>query len=160
MALPALILACLPPAPCAIAGEDELAAARDLRREAAAAARRGQPLVLLFSGQQCPYCDEVRKRWLLPLHRETGTSRPMIRQIDQDGEHTLVDFQGKETTHARFAAAQKITFVPVVATYGPAGEVLAEPIVGLRLRDFYGAYLSAQLDEARARLLNRHPAPE
>ena len=148
----ALILACLAVPLIATAADSALIAASDLRSEAAEAATRGQPLLILYSRQNCPYCEEVRKSWLLPLSRDSQKSGLKVRQIDQDSDQPLIDFAGQATTHARFTAAQKVAFVPVVSVYGPHAQVLAEPIVGLRLRDFYGAYLQAQIDEARARL--------
>ena len=39
--------------------------------------------------------------------------------------------------------------------HGPAGEPLAEAIVGFRLADFYGAYLERAIEESRARLKAR-----
>lgn len=129
-----------------------LIAATDLRAVANEATQRGEPLLVLFSRPGCPYCDEVRKSWLIPLGKDRKYSGLKIRQIDQDSDRPLIDFAGKPTTHARFAAAQKVSLVPVVAVFGPRGEPLAEAIVGLRLRDFYGAYLEAQIDEARSRL--------
>ena len=148
----ALILACLTASLAVAAADSVLLPASDLRREAAEASKAGQPLLILYSRQNCPYCEEVRKIWLLPLNRDVKQNGIKMRQIDQDSEQPLIDFAGHRTTHARFAAAEKITFVPVVAVYGARGQPLAESIVGLRLRDFYGAYLDAQLDEARSRL--------
>jgi len=148
----ALILACLTIPLIATAADSALTAASDLRSEAAEAAKLGQPLLILYSRQNCPYCEEVRKSWLLPLSRDSQKSGLKVRQIDQDSDRPLIDFAGQATTHARFAAAEQVAFVPVVAVYGPHAQALAEPIVGLRLRDFYGAYLKTQLDEARARL--------
>lgn len=148
----AAILACLTvPLACA-APDSTLIPASNLRREAAETAHHGQPLLILYSRENCPYCEEVRRTWLAPLAREAKQSGLKVRQIDQDSDQPLVDFAGKATTHSRFAAAQKISFVPVVAVYGPKGQLLAESIVGVRLRDFYNAYLEMQLDEARTRL--------
>jgi len=148
----ALILACLAAPPAYPAQGLTLLPAADLRAEASEAARHGEPLLILYSRQNCPYCDEVRKIWLLPLGRDAKQSGLAIRQIDQDSDRPLIDFAGNPSTHARFAASRKITLVPVVAAYGPRGQRLADDIVGLRLRDFYGAYLDAQLDGARSRL--------
>jgi glutaredoxin len=148
----ALILACLMAPLAVMAADSALLPAINLRHEAAAATKKGQPLLILYSRQNCPYCEEVRTTWLNSLSHDTRHSGLQVRQIDQDSERPLIDFSGRVTTHARFAAAENVSFVPVVAVYGARGQRLAESIVGLRLRDFYGAYLDTQLDEARARL--------
>jgi hypothetical protein len=152
VAAKALILACLIAPLAAAASDATLIRAKNLRSEAAEAARHGEPLLILYSRPNCPYCDEVRKVWLLPMSRDAKHPRLKVRQVDQDSDAALIDFAGKATTHAQFAASEKVSFVPVVAVYGPSGQRLAETIVGLRLRDFYGAYLDAQLDEARLHL--------
>ena len=76
----------------------------------------------------------------------------MIREISQDRETPLIDFNGQATTHAAFAAREKIKLVPVVAFYGPNGRKLAEPIVGARLPDFYQSYLDDAIDQASRQL--------
>lgn len=156
-AIRALILTCLLLPLAAAAAGSALPAALDLRSEAAEAARHGQPLLILFSRPDCPYCDEVRETWLHPLSRDPKQGRLGLRQVNQDSEQALVDFAGRSTTHAAFAVAEKVKLVPVVAVYGPRGQRLAEPIVGTRLPDFYGSYLSNMLEEARMRLRRQLP---
>jgi thioredoxin-related protein len=132
---------------------EDLPAARDLREEAARAAATGAPLVLMFSRKDCKYCIAVRRDYLKPLAADARwRDRAVLRQINQDSEAPLVDFRGQPTTHARFAAAEKVRLVPVVAFYGPAGQTLAAPIVGARLPDFYQSYLEEAIDAAATRL--------
>lgn len=143
-----LVLLCI--AAPALAGPKTLPTATDLRSEAARAAAQGQPLLILYSRQDCRYCATVRRDYLIPL--QAGGKGPLIRQIDQDSDAPLLDFAGERSSHSAFAAARKVRTVPMVAFYGPRGEPLAEPIVGLRLADFYSAYLDDALAEARTRL--------
>lgn len=146
------ILAWAPTASAAAPARDEaLIPARDLQAEAAAAARTGFPLVLMFSRKGCAYCIAVRRDYLAPLPRLPQFRQVIVRQIDQDQNTTLKDFQGRLTTHAAFAAAQKITLVPVVDFYGTDGRVLSEPIIGARLPDFYQSDLEAALLQGKAR---------
>lgn len=136
-----LLLLCLA-LPAAHASE--LPAALDLRSEAEQARRLGGPLILLFSRQDCQYCSTVRRDYLLPLSADG--KRRLVRQINQDSKAPLIDFQGTRTSHAAFAASEKIKLVPVVAFYGPDGRQLAPAIAGLRLPDFYQAYLDEALE--------------
>lgn len=140
------------------AGHD-LPAATDLRAEATLAAQLGGPLVILYSRRDCKYCETVKRDYLKPLatqprHRD----KLLVRQINQDSEHALVDFRGEKTTHARFASAEKIKLVPVVAFYGPNGRRLADPIVGARLPDFYPSYLETAIEQSTAALKAKPPA--
>lgn len=123
-----------------------LTAAADLAAEARQAQRGGYPLVVLYSRRDCPYCETVRRDYLLPMLRQPRyRDRLIVRQVDIDSEAVLRDFAGNAVSHAEFARREKVKLVPVLAFYGPSGKPLAESIVGLRLADFYGAYLEDAL---------------
>ncbi len=140
-----LILAWL--ATHALAATD-LPLATDLRNEAAQAARNGTPLIVIYSREDCKYCEAVKRDYLKPLAARHQNSL-MIRQINQDGDNLpLTDFKGAATTHARMATGEKIKLVPVVAFYGPDGRQLASPIVGARLPDFYQSYLEEAIEQS------------
>ena len=146
----ALILAC---APWVALDASELSRAADLRAEAGAAARTGQPLIVIYSRDDCRFCQTIKREHLAPMAADTRRGkRPVIREISQDRETPLIDFNGQATTHAAFAAREKIKLVPVVAFYGPNGRKLAEPIVGARLPDFYQSYLDDAIDQASRQL--------
>ena len=148
--LGALILAC---APLAALDASELSGAADLRAEADLAARAGAPLIVIFSRADCKFCTTVKHDYLQPMVRDAKPGkRPVIREIGQDRDTPLIDFQGRPTTHAAFAASEKIKLVPVVAFYGPNGRKLAEPIVGARLPDFYQSYLDEAIAQSSRQL--------
>jgi len=133
-----------------LAGAAGLAPAVNLQADARAARAGGYPVVVLFSRHDCRYCETVRRDHLLPLLRSQAyRGRVVVRQIDQDRETPLIDFTGAATTHAAFARRERVRLVPVVAFYGAQGQALADPIVGLRLPDFYDSYLESALQAAR-----------
>lgn len=130
---------------------NDLPPAADLRAEAIQAAQLGGPLVVLYSRRDCKYCETVKRDYLKPLASHPHyRDKLLIRQVNQDSEQPLVDFRGERTTHARFAAGEKIKLVPVVAFFGPDGRRLAEPIVGARLPDFYPSYLETAVEQSIA----------
>lgn len=141
-----LILACLSaPAWCA----SDLPTASDLHQESTSAARAGMPLVIIYSRADCKYCEAVKRDYLKPLATNPRyQNKVVIRQINQDGDQALADFKGKATSHARFAAEEKVKLVPVVAFYGPDGRQLTEAIVGARLPDFYLSYLEDAIEKS------------
>lgn len=131
----------------------ELPAAVDLRSEAEQAARKGGPLIILFSRHDCKYCETVKRDYLKPLAKHPRyRDRLVVRQINQDSTAALGDFRGEPSTHARFAGNENIKLFPVVAFYGPTGRHLAEPIVGARLPDFYQSYLDDAIAQSVATL--------
>lgn len=114
----------------AIAAGNDLPAAADLRAEVAQSANAGRPLLVIFSRADCRYCETVKRDYLKPLAANPRFQGLLVRQVNQDSDTPLTDFRGAKTTHSRFAAAEKVKLVPVVAFYGPQGRHLAEPIVG------------------------------
>lgn len=142
----ALILACLP---LASPAAEALPAAAALDAEAAAAARAGGPLIVIFSRADCRFCQAVKRDYLQPLAADPRYGkRVVIRELRQDSDAALRDFAGRPTTHAAFAAAEKVKLVPVVAFYGPGGRQLHPPIVGARLPDFYQSYLEDAVEQS------------
>lgn len=132
----------------AVAATD-LPAAQDLRADAEKAAQAGGPLIVVYSRKDCKYCETVKRDYLKPLAASPRyRDKVVIRQINQDSDAALLDFRGETTTHARFAASEKIKLVPVVAFYGPQGKRLADPIVGARLPDFYPSYLEESVEKS------------
>ena len=121
-----------------------------LRAVAQAAARRGEPLVVMTTLTGCPYCDLVRQHHLLPL---TRAGQVVAVQLDvRDRRSTLQGFAGESTTPADQVAQWGAKFAPTVMFFDARGHELAERLVGVAVPDFYGEYLEARLEEARKRL--------
>ena len=139
---------------CAANSQAMLPPATDLAADAIESTRTGAPLIVMLSLQGCPHCGVVRHSHLLPLLNDpTSMARPIMRQIEINGTARLRDFDGSTITHAEFAARHKFKLAPVVMFFGNKGEMLAKPLVGSMIPDFYGAYMDAALTEARAKLV-------
>jgi thioredoxin-related protein len=123
---------------------------RSLQQSARSLAARGQPLVLLVSLPGCPFCELVRRSYLMPLVEEAGLQAMQIDVTDDRTE--LLDFQGRATRQSAQARAWKATFTPTVLFFGPTGEEVAERLVGIAVPDFYGAYLDQRLETARRKI--------
>ncbi len=113
---------------------------------AAAAARQGQPLVLLISLAGCPYCEIVRTNYLLPA-RANGL--PVWQINMQDKQRSLVGFDGQSSHAAEQIARWKVRLAPTVLFLNAYGQELAERLVGIASVDFYGAYLDERIAIAR-----------
>ncbi len=79
------------------AQESSLPIPDSLPDAASAAARQGEPLVLLISLRGCPYCELVRRNYLLPA-RADGLPAWQINM--QDKTRPLVGFDGQSITAA------------------------------------------------------------
>ncbi|MES2398622.1 MAG: hypothetical protein V4573_01450 [Pseudomonadota bacterium] len=139
MAAPSLVLA----------ADTALPVPPSLPMAAQAAAAKGEPLVLLISLPGCPYCEMVRRSYLLPMRAE-GLQAWQINITDRRA--LLTGFDGKHVSPEVQAGLWKATFTPTVLFLGPQGQMLAPPLVGIAVPDFYGAYLDERLATARKAL--------
>ncbi len=118
-----------------------------LSQVALVAAAKGEPLVLLVSLPGCPFCELVRRSYLLPARRDAGLH---AWQLDiTDRSTALAGFDGTASTAAAQIRGWNATFTPTVLVFGPQGQELAERLVGIAVPDFYGAYLEERLATAR-----------
>jgi hypothetical protein len=140
-----------PPAKAAATAPAAVVEARDLAADGRAAAARQIPLVVLYSRDNCSWCEKVRREHLGPLGRDPATAA-LIREVHIDRDTPLTDFQGRRTTSADFSRQMKARFAPTVMFHGPDGGMLAEPIVGFLLADFYAGYLDRAIQTSRATL--------
>jgi hypothetical protein len=131
----------------ALARDTALPIPASLPGAAQTAGAKREPLVILVSLPGCPYCEVVRRNYLLPLQRDAGLH---VWQLNISDKTTpLIGFDGKATTAAAQIAAWKAGFTPTVLFLGPQGQEIAERLVGLGSNDFYGAYLDERLATAR-----------
>lgn len=119
-----------------------------LRKELADALVQRQPLVVLVSLAGCPWCEEVRRNYLAPMHAHQ--SLPVV-QVDMRSDRRTRTAGGKATTHGALVRAWGVKVAPTLMFLGPEGREAAPRLVG-GANDFYAAYLDARLQAARAAL--------
>lgn len=149
----ALLSAAMGAARAAPAVEAETALPRpaSLPQAAQTAAAQGDALVLLVSMARCPYCEQVRRSYLLPMAAQGAA----VFQIDIGSHRSLVDFDGTTRSHDAVTRARQARFAPTVLFLDPQGREIAERLIGAGLADFYGGLLEQRLQTARARLTAR-----
>lgn len=135
--------------PFARAADAVLPAPGSLADELAKALRIGQPLVVMVSLANCPFCRLARNNYLEPLRREEGL--PVV-QIDMRSAVQVLDFKRMATTHDQLVRSWDVKVAPSVLFFGPGGQEVAERLQGGYIEDFYGAYLEQRLQQARAAL--------
>lgn len=149
----ALILACTLCATSFAQTAQHLPEPVDLRASATDATARGRVLLVLFSESGCQWCERLRREYLLPMQRNAEAQKKLaFFQVDVHADTALRDFAGQPTTQAGLARRYGIRVMPTVLLLGPAGEKLAEPLVGFTSSDFYGAYLDERISSAAASL--------
>ncbi|HEX8610658.1 MAG TPA: thioredoxin fold domain-containing protein [Telluria sp.] len=138
------------------AGAQALAAPRDLAADAALAAQRGKPLLLLFSLPGCGYCDVVRRNYLLPLTREGDEqTRPVVREVGLAATSPFTGLNKDAISGAALAARYQVRIAPTVLLLDAHGALLAPPLVGGDVAGMYGAYLDEALAQAQRKLASQ-----
>ena len=118
--------------------------AASLPSELGAALLQRKALVALVSLEGCPYCELVRRNYLVHLRAQ---GQPVV-QLEMARDLPLVGFDGQAATHAALVRAWKVKVAPTVLFFGRGGVELAERLAGVAVPDFYGAYLDQRIAQA------------
>jgi len=144
----ALVLAVLAATPA-----DALEPATDLAADGVVAGRRGVPILLVMTREDCHFCGALKREILEPL-RLSGDAprRVLIREVEVDSPDPIVGFDGAAGSGWSIAEGYEALFTPTVLLVGPDGRELADRIVGLNTPEMYGWYLDREIDRAAAAL--------
>ena len=92
-----------------------LPTATDLPQALAQALALGQPLVVMVSLDNCPYCRQVRQSHLGPMWR----GGQVVVQIDMQHKETLTDWDGQTRSHGDWVKNRRISVAPTVLFFWP-----------------------------------------
>jgi thioredoxin-related protein len=150
--LVAAILACAASASAA-QSTAHLPRADDFAMLAKEARARRVPIMIAFVQESCAYCAIAKRDYLVPMHLDAKLrDRVIIREVDIDRRAKLRDFDGRAASPAEFSRRYLVRRVPTVVVVGEGGELLAAPVVGLLLEDFYGLYLEQAVEAGLIKL--------
>ena len=143
----ALILAWGLALPGTARAADSLVHAKDFQADARTAAKRQVPVLVVFTSPHCPYCERVKREYLIPMHQAPAyRNRVIIREVTLGASDPLIGFDGTPTTEGAYAAAHKVFMVPTVQVFDTKGNATGDAIVGLLIPDYYFGYLESAID--------------
>ncbi len=119
-----------------------------LQEELSKAIQQKQVLTVMVSLEGCPFCRIARNSHLVPMQK-AGTA---IVQLDMRSSQSVLDFQGRKTTHDQLIKQWRISIAPTLLFFGPGGKEVAERMEGGYLPDFYGPYLEERMAKGRQAL--------
>lgn len=141
------------PALAAKAAAAEPVAAQSFAADAATARARRIPILVFYTRPNCSWCEQVRREHLRPLARDPASAdRVLIREVKLEAGAALTDFDGRATTHSEFGRSRGIRLSPTLDFLDERGRRLVEPIIGVRLPDFYGAFIDRAIDDSLTKL--------
>ncbi len=111
------------------------------------AVQKGEPLVVLVSLPGCPWCELLRRNYLLPMRAE---GLQAVQFTVNDKTQRFEGFApGKELTGVDMSVAYKARVTPTLLFLDATGAQVAERITGVASADFLGAQLEQRLAAAR-----------
>jgi len=132
-----------------VQASNELQTVNDLRELKQQVETSNLPVLLLFSAEDCGYCDAVRDNYLLPMIK-TGdySSTILFRQIHIDEYHYLRNEKGELISAEAVALKYDIEVTPSILFINAQGNELSERIIGINSVDYFDELLSTHISQA------------
>lgn len=140
----------------ATVGAATVPVARDLVTDGALAGEQRIPILLLFTREDCGYCELLKRSVILPMIISGEyEGRVVIREVIVDDSGDLTDFAGRRVSPFAVADRYDALLTPTVIFVGPDGRALTERLVGINNEEMYLWYLDRALDDATTELRGR-----
>lgn len=123
----------------------------DLSAEARQAQLDGNPVMLLFSANNCIYCERLRNELLDPMARSGKLSSTVhLAEINIDQGGKISDFDGEPVRNRIFVNRYNVFATPTVLLVDYRGQALAQPIIGFNDVSNYRPLLDQAILDATA----------
>lgn len=110
-------------------------------------ARSENKIILLeVSASYCDYCDLLEEEFIKPMLRNDDyAANVLIRKIDMDSYHKIIDFSGDTVTPYEFTRRLKLKLTPTLLFFDGSGNEVSKRILGINSLDLYGGYIDDAL---------------
>jgi thioredoxin-related protein len=124
----------------------------DSLAQAARTARPGEPLVLMFSVPNCPWCLIWRRNYLAPMRRDEGLA---AFELDFTSRKPILGFRDEPSSAYALARDLGVRTSPTLAFFDPSKATEAAPrVAGVASVDMMGDVLAEALKAARIAIRN------
>ncbi|WP_319380139.1 thioredoxin fold domain-containing protein [Thiomicrorhabdus sp.] len=128
----------------------------DLQKTAKTAEANNVPIVIFATATWCNYCRKLEENILYPLLETTSIEKyAEFRQLILDKDHwQMKNFDGSKIEMKTLGPKLGVKVAPTTMFFNSKGEMIAEPIIGLTLEEFYPGNLEKGLNQALKALNN------
>ncbi len=127
---------------------DAVPEARDLSAAGPLAAQPELPLLLVFTADDCTFCERLEEEVLVPMLRSGDYDRRLIiRAVNLSGS-SLIGFDGVRVDPWEVARRYDVKVTPTMVVVDHTGVPLADPMVGLGPVDYVESRIVAALRHA------------
>jgi len=134
----------------------EVPEALDLKALGELSLQSGLPIILVFSSENCDYCERLEEDVLRPMIF-TGElkNHALLRKYRIDRLATIRDFDGHSRDAGLFSTSRHVDVTPTVQFVDARGKEIVPAIVGYQTPDFYPAYLMKAIEVSQQILRER-----
>ena len=132
---------------------DSIACGDDWAQEATAALSNGTPIMLVFTANECSYCERLKRELLEPLMQSGALDASVrLRQFNINRGGKITDFDGERVRSRIFVNRYHVFATPTLVLLDHQGNLLAPPIVGFDNAEHYQILLSEAMAQAQPKL--------
>ncbi|RDH81050.1 MAG: hypothetical protein DIZ80_13085 [endosymbiont of Galathealinum brachiosum] len=140
-----------------VVADTKIQTVKDLREFKRQIEESGLPVLLLFTTEDCEYCEAIRKNYLLPMI-DSGdyASRILFRQIYMEYFSYIRDEQGKLISGDSIALKYNVDVTPTILFVNSDWQELSDRIVGINSLDYFDKLLSTSISRAQSKMLKEN----
>jgi thioredoxin-related protein len=131
------------------AAQSAFATVKDMAKLKQQAAQADLPVVLLFTAEDCLYCDAMREHYLIPMsHTPEYAEQALFRQLYIESFSFLRNEDGELVGGDQISLRYGVDITPTVLFINAQGEEVAERIIGLSGADYFQTTLQQHIQQA------------
>lgn len=112
--------------------------ATNLYKDRKIAKEKSLPILMMFSIDDCPYCEKVRNDILKPMIKSGEyENKIIIRHLNTSKNLDIIDFNNKESSPQELASFYGVSFFPTIVLLNDKGQPLSGHVVGIANEDYY-----------------------
>lgn len=129
----------------------------DWARQAQLARAAGLPIMIIFSADDCAYCERLKQEVVMPQLQQGGLQdKVRIGEFNIHRGGKIIDFDGEQIRSRIFVSRYEIFATPTVILLDPQGHPLTDPLVGFDNARDYIDKLENAIDSAFMSLAASH----
>jgi thioredoxin-related protein len=134
----------------------ELPKAADLSALADVSNQHHLPILLMYSAEDCEYCDLLEREVIRPMMISGELSKKVVfRKVMVDSMEAIRDFHGQRIDPTDFAYQAGVQVTPTLQIVDEKGQELVPKLIGYQGTDFFNAYLDSAISGSKEILLKR-----
>jgi len=127
--------------------------ANDWTQVAQAAQDGNAPILILYTSDECPYCDRLKEEVLQPMFRNDPDSHlAVVREVDINKGGKMTDFDGERIRSRYFRKRYKVYAAPTLLILDASGNPISKPFIGYNSKEEYAPMLESALEKSRGLL--------